>query len=115
MVRRHSHSPRRSPLTSSLRSQVVDRTGNQSNEFAIPANLPTKRERMVGASPVRLTKATWRRAIIRTQPLQRKTATEVGDMALGDGGRNRAVCRTYAAARDFQSRTFEWRQLTTVT
>jgi hypothetical protein len=38
----------------------------------------------------------------------------VGDMALGDGGRNRAVCRTYAAARDFQSRTFEWRQLTTV-
>ena len=36
-------------------------------------------------------------------------------MALGDGGRNRAVCRTYAAARDFQSRTFEWRQLTTGT
>jgi hypothetical protein len=35
-------------------------------------------------------------------------------MALGDGGR-RAVCRTYAAARDFQSWTFEWRQLTTVT
>ena len=43
-----------------------------------------------------------------------KTATESQNVALGDGGR-RAVCRTYAAARDFQSRTFEWRQLTTVT
>jgi hypothetical protein len=54
-------------------------------------------------------------AILRTQPLQRKDRDGVGDMALGDGERNRAVCRTYAATRDFQSRTFEWRQLTTVT
>jgi hypothetical protein len=29
-----------------LCSQVIDRTGNQSNDFAVPTNLPTKHERM---------------------------------------------------------------------